>query len=228
MEVGKLTVEMRKRRGKGVSRRLRAEGYVPGVCYGAGLEEPVALVVQPRALKASLDPVKGSNTLITMTVMDDGKPAREINAMLWEYQTDPIRRTVVHVDFKAIDPDQVIEVEIPIALTGKAAGAIDGGQITVARHLVPVKCKPADIPDRFVIDVTPLDIGDVFHASDLEMPSGVTLAIAGEQGLVSCIAPEKEEAAPAVAAEEGAAPAEGAEGAAEPKGEGKAEKKEGE
>jgi large subunit ribosomal protein L25 len=225
MEVGKLTVEIRKDKGKGISRRLRTQGFVPGICYGAGLDAPLSLVVQPRALKASLDPAKGQNTLITMTVVDDGKPAREINAMLWEYQTDPIRRTVVHVDFKAIDPDQVIEVEIPIQITGKAAGAVDGGQITVARHQVPVKCKPADIPDRFLVDVTPLDIGDVFHASDLVIPPGVTLAIAGEVGLASCIAPEKEEVV-AVATEEGAAPAEGAEGA-EPKAEGKADKKEG-
>lgn len=208
MEVGKLTVKLRNRTGKGVSRRLRDSGMVPGVCYGPGVKEPLSVTVHPKELKGSLDPVKGPNTVISMTVEDDGKELQEISAMLWEYQTDPVRRTVTHVDFIAIDPEQAIEFEVPLEVTGRAKGVVEGGQITISRHDVPVKCRPRDIPTKFVIDVTPLGIGDVVHTGDLDLPAGVELAVSEELGLVSCIAPEKEAAEEKVAVEgEAAAPA---------------------
>jgi large subunit ribosomal protein L25 len=123
MEVGKLTVHLRKDTGKGESRKLRGSGLVPGVCYGANLSAPLSIVVNPKELKASLDPAKGRNTVITVTVQDGGSQTAQLTAMLWEYQIDALRRNVTHVDLISIDPNKVIEVAVPIELVGQATSA---------------------------------------------------------------------------------------------------------
>jgi large subunit ribosomal protein L25 len=201
MEVGKLTVQVRNKVGKGVARRLRAQGLVPGICYGAGLEEPLAIVVNPKALRASLDPVKRHNTVIHVTVEGQN---RTITAMLKDHQLDPIRRDITHVDLAAIDPDKPVTVEVPVELTGKPAGAIDGGQLHIVHRSVHVRAKPADIPVNFLVDVSPLKIGDTLHVSDMQFPPGVEPTDSLRLTLVTCMAPEAE-AAPAAAAEPAAA-----------------------
>lgn len=192
MEVGKLTVELRSGKGKGLSRRLRQEGMIPGVCYGHGLSAPLPVTVDPKALKASLDPVRGQNTVIDITVQDNGSAKHTVKAMVWEWQVHPLRRNLTHVDLIAIDPDKMIEVSVPIKLTGKAVGTVEGGQIHVVRHEVEIRAKPAEIPTEFVLDITPLDIGDALHVSDLEIPEGVELAVPESYSVVSCVAPKAE------------------------------------
>jgi large subunit ribosomal protein L25 len=223
MEVGKLTVHIRRGIGKGQTRRLRAQGQVPGVCYGAKLEQPLSIVLNAKELKASLDPAKGRNTVITVTVVDGERSSAELTAMLWEYQIDALRRNVTHVDLISIDPEKAIEVEVPLVLVGRAIGTVDGGQIHVERHTLPVRCRPADIPTRFELDITPLKIGDAFHVSNVTFPPGVTAAVPEGFTLVTCVAPkvEKETTEAAATPVEGAAPAEGAAAPAE------GEKKEG-
>jgi large subunit ribosomal protein L25 len=210
MEVGKLTVDVRTTKGKGFARRLRAQGLVPGVCYGVGVEGALSLSVDPKALKGCLDPVKRQNTVIELDVRENGTSKHQLTAMVREYQLDPIRRVVTHVDLIAIDRDKKVVAEVPVEITGKAAGVVEGGQLRFPRHSIQVVCKPADIPARFVLDVTPLDIGDVLHASDLTLPEGVELEDDESLALVTCVAvvedvvvEEVEEGA------EGAAPAEG-------------------
>jgi large subunit ribosomal protein L25 len=182
-------------------------------------------MVNPKELKASLDPARGRNTVIAVTVQDGQSSAAQLTAMLWEYQIDALRRYVTHVDLISIDPSKVIEVEVPLELIGKAIGTVDGGQLHVERHTLPVRCKPADIPVKFSIDISALAIGDALHVTDLKMPAGVVAAIPENFTLVTCVAPKAEkEAEAAVPAEgalvegavpvEGAAPAEGAAAAA--------------
>jgi large subunit ribosomal protein L25 len=212
MEVGKLTVHIRHDMGKGQSRRLRAEGKVPGICYGAKLDHPVAIVLSAKELKASLDPAKGRNTVINVKVEDGNGSATELTALLWEYQIDALRRTVTHVDLISIDPEKPIVVEVPLLLVGKAVGTVDGGQIHVERHTLPVRCRPADIPTRFELDITSLKIGDALHVSNVVMPPGVQSAVPEGFTLVTCVAPkvEKETTEAAAVTAEGAVPAEGA------------------
>lgn len=213
MEVGKLTVQLRDRTGKGVSRKLRRAGMVPGVCYGVGLDKPVDITLDPKALKASLDPELGQNTVIELTVADGGGAEQHrVTAMLWEYQVHPIKRTVLHVDMVAIDPDKAVEVDIPVQFVGKAKGTIEGGVINVVRRVIPVLARPNDIPKSFVVDITELDVGDNFHISDVAMPEGVEPTVSTSLTLVACQAPRAEAEA---ATEEGLEAAEGAAPAAE-------------
>jgi len=193
MEVGKLTVTAREKFGKGHSRRIRAQGLVPGICYGPSLEQPLAISVDPKALKLSLDPLKRRNTLIDLTVQSSGGDT-QLKAMLKDFQIDPLRREVTHVDLVAIDSETAVEAEVPLRLTGKAKGTIIGGIVHLVRRTMPVTCKPADIPGEFVIDVTPLDVNEALHVSDVEMPAGVKPALPDRLTLVTCVATEKETA----------------------------------
>lgn len=190
MEVGKLTVQLRETTGKGISRRLRRAGHVPGVCYGAGMEAPLAVSLDPKALKASLDPVKKRNTVIDVTVAQESGSPISLKAMLWDYQIDAIRQEVTHVDLKSIDPDSAVEAEVPVNSTGKHPGAIDGGLLSWARHTLHISAKPADIPAELLVDINELYLGDALHVSDVVVPEGVVLLDANKLTIVSCVAPK--------------------------------------
>ena len=214
MEVGKLTVQLRRDTGKGVARRLRRLGLVPGVCYGKTMEQPLAIQLSPKELRGSLDPQKRQNTVIELTVEDPNSAdsAQTITAMLKEYQVHPIKRGVLHVDLLAIEADKPVETDVPIALVGKAAGLVEGGTLNVARYEVLVRCKPVDIPAKIELDVTALEIGDVLHISDLAFPEGVESLDAERFAVVTCVAPAAEEEKPVEEVPEGEEGAEGAEG----------------
>jgi large subunit ribosomal protein L25 len=229
MEVGKLTVQARDKFGKGASRKQRAEGLIPGICYGYNIESPLAVLLNPRELRASLDPIKKINTVIEVTVQ--GAKTATLNAMIKDSQIHPITQKLEHVDFIAIDTDKTVDVEVPILLTGKSVGVIEGGILNVVLRSIEVRCKPVDIPVEFKLDVTELDIGDNVHVGDMQFPPGVEPITSAKQTVVTCVAPrEEEEVKPVELAEgeegaEGAAPAEGAAEGGEAKAEG-GEKKE--
>ncbi|MBX3159399.1 MAG: 50S ribosomal protein L25 [Deltaproteobacteria bacterium] len=218
MEVGKLTVTLRNEgnKGKGAARRLRAQGLVPGVCYGAspdGRIDPVSITVNVKALRAALDPVRKTNTVINLTI-EGGAAERSLHALVKDYQVDAIRRDITHVDLLAIDPNKEVLAPVPLEFVGKPKGAIDGGQIRIVLRSLEVRAKPSDIPVKLVVDVSPLEIGDVVHVSTIELPAGVTAVTGRDLAVVTCAAPEEEKAAAATA--EGAAGAEGAAAAAAP------------
>ena len=205
MEVGKLTVTRRHGTGKGVARKLRATGSIPGVCYGAMLDAPISIAVNARALKASLDPEKRNNTVIDMTIRSEGHADQNVVVMVKDYQIHKLRRDLVHVDLVAIDTEKPVEVEVPITMTGRAKGLVHGGQLHTVAYSIEIRCKPADIPGTILADVSDLDIGGVLHVAELTMPEGVKAITPGHQAVITCTAPEAEEVAP-----EGEAAAEGA------------------
>lgn len=214
--VGKLTVSYRPNAGKGAAIKLRAQGKVPGVCYGASPEgriEPLPIVVDVKQLRAALDPVRKQNTVIDLTIDGvSGGGARKLHALVKEYQIHPIRRDITHVDLLAIDPNKEVVASVPLEFTGKPKGAIEGGQIRTILRAIEVLAKPSDIPVKLVVDVSPLEIGDVVHVSSITLPSGVEAVTGRDLAVVTCAKPEEETAAaPAAgAAAEGAAPAAGA------------------
>jgi large subunit ribosomal protein L25 len=225
MEVGKLTVEVRTVLGKNESRRMRAQGKVPGVVYGKGVA-PMLLAVDPKALKKSLDPSKRQNTVIEMTIVGQDKP---ITVMLKEYQYDRIRQEIEHVDLLAIDVNKEVHVEVPLVLVGKPQGVVDGGQLTIAHRSLHIMCKPTAIPSKIEADVTGLGLGQALHVSDLKLPEGVRAGLAAHEGLASVVAPraekveaKAEEAAADAAVNAAAAAATGAKGAEAKPGDAKA------
>ena len=126
MEVGKLTVTLRDRSGKGGARRLRAQGKVPGVCYGASVDgriEPLPITVDVKQLRGALDPVRKRNTVISLTI-EGGATPRSLHALVKDFQVDAVRHDVTHVDLLAIDPNKEVRAEVPLEFTGKPKGAI--------------------------------------------------------------------------------------------------------
>jgi large subunit ribosomal protein L25 len=217
MEVGKLTVSLRDRSGsgKGGSRKLRAQGKVPGVCYGASVDgriEPLPITVDVKALRGALDPVRKRNTVISLTI-EGGAAPRSLHALVKDFQVDALRHDITHVDLLAIDPDKEVRAEVPLEFNGKPKGAIDGGQIRIVLRSLTVRAKPSDIPVKLAVDVSPLEIGDVIHVSTIALPAGVTSVTGRDLAVVTCAAPE-EDKTPTTA--EGTAPAEGAAAAATP------------
>jgi len=211
--IGQLTVSIRNTTGKGAARQLRVQGKVPGVLYGATNDGPISpfqIAVDVKALKAALDPVRRQNTVISVTVEDGGKAVRTLSALLKDYQLDPVRRDVTHVDLLAIDPQKEVQATVPLEFVGKPKGIIDGGVIHTVMRSLDVRCKPSDIPVKLPLDISALEIGDVLHVSDIQLPAGVVAMTGAREAVVSMQAPEKEE----VVATTEAAPVEGAAAAA--------------
>ncbi|MBP9087405.1 MAG: 50S ribosomal protein L25 [Kofleriaceae bacterium] len=209
MEVGKLTVSVRNDHGTSASKKLRAKGLVPGVCYGASVDgklAPMAISVNFKELKGSLDAVRRTNTVLELTIVDGAK-SHTVSALVKDFQVDAIRRNLTHVDFLAIDPNKEVVAEVPLEFTGKHKGTMEGGQLRTLIRSLEVRAKPANIPHKLTVDVTPLGIGDVVHVSDIALPAGVLAVTGRDLAVILCAAPEEDKAAAGDAAVDPAAAA---------------------
>lgn len=198
-----IDVELRSGFGKSFNRKLRATGRIPAVVYGHG-NDPVSLSVDPISLERKIKASHaGMNTLFDL-VGEQSVTGRTV--LVKELQRDPVRGGLVHADFFEIDANETIQVSVPIHLTGTAEGVVMGGVIEHVLREVELSCLPRAIPDEIVVDVTPLEVGDSLHVSDLTVPEGVELITDESLSVVSVIVPK--------AAEEATEPVEGEEGEA--------------
>ncbi len=212
MDFAKVNVEVRSGTGKGGSRKVRAAGKVPGVVYGLKVE-PITVTFNEKELLTSLDKEKRRNTVLELSITGEGK-SEKVTAMLREAQINPLSRRLVHVDFLRVDLDTEVHVTVPLVLTGKAIGTTNGGNLHQSLHVIPVAAKPAAIPTKLEVDVTPLEIGDALHVSDLKLGEGVRALLDPRDAIASVVAPKAEKVEAEAAPVEGAVPAEGAAGAA--------------
>ena len=198
-------VKSRETLGKNPSRRLRHEGLIPAIVYGAK-KDPVPVVVDPKKILEIIHSESGVNTIFQLGLAD--KEARR-HVMIKEYQVDPVRGNLIHADFVRIQMDEVIEVDVPVQATGEAAGVkLDGGILDHVTRQVRVSCLPGDIPEHIVIDVTPLKIGDALRVSDLPKSDKYRILSEADVTLVVVTPPAKEEVAAPTTEAAPAAPAE--------------------
>lgn len=157
--------EPRETRGKNPARRLRRAGRVPGVVYG-GKADSLAVSVDPRVVEKVLHSEAGHNAIFTLSIQGKGKTP----AMIRDWQLEPVKGSLLHVDFVRIAMDARLKVKVPVTLQGEAIGVKQqGGILEVLQREVEIECLPGDIPDEFVVDVTELAIGDSFRVGDLKM-----------------------------------------------------------
>ena len=211
METTTLQAEVRGSRGKGPARRLRAEGKIPGVFYGPGVQ-PTPLTLSPKELTQALRGERGRNVVFKLSV--DGKDQL---AMVKDVTTDPVTQELLHIDLYRILEDKVLEVHVPLHAIGRSVGVVQGGVLNITRRTLPLRTTPANIPVSIDVDVTHLDLKDTISVEDVEFPQGVecmlrpklTLAIVLEPRKATAADEEAEAAAAAAAAPaaEGAAPA---------------------
>ena len=203
--MSQLSVEVRESRGKGVARKLRAQGRIPAVMYGQG-KQPLALALEPRALEKLLAS-EGHNALFDLAGPGVGKRT----VLVKELQRDPVRGDLLHADLFEIDANETIVVSVALHLVGTPVGvSMDGGIVDHSLREIEIECLPRAIPERIDVDIANMQLGDALHVSDIALPEGVELVTHGELAVVSVIAAKAEEAAPAVEAaptEEAAKPA---------------------
>ncbi len=202
----KLAAQRREGTGKGVARKLRAGGRVPGVLYGHG-EEPIALSVGAVDLLHLFHHGGGANALVGLEI--DGKSHLAIPR---EVQRDHIHSRFIHVDFLAVRRDEKIKVNVEVVETGDAEGVKMGGVVEHHLREVEVECLPGSVPERIEIDITALEIGDMLRVGDLTAPDGVEILTDPETSIISIITPAalRTEADLSVPGEEAAPPAEAA------------------
>lgn len=196
-----IVAEPRDGRGRNEARRLRATGRIPGIVYGAG-KEPVAVALEPKQINEILYGDTGHNTIFNVDIK-----GQELSpAMIVDWQHDPARDTLLHVDLERIDLTKELTVKVPIQTEGEAKGVKQqGGLLELVTREIEVRCLPGSIPDRFVVDVRNLMLGDNVRARDLEMGPQVTLVSAPETVICHVVALRVTEAAAAEAEPEAGA-----------------------
>ncbi|RKG99628.1 50S ribosomal protein L25/general stress protein Ctc [Corallococcus praedator] len=213
MATDKSTLEASTREGsgKGAARRLRAKGQIPAVVYGKHLKTPLHISVDPKGIRTAINTPHKLNTLIQLKLGSGGE-----QVLLKDYQMDPLTRDILHADFIAVRDTDQVKVNLPVVLTGKAAGVLDGGLLTQIRRNLEVWALPGAIPLQIEVDVTNLKINEAIHVNDLKLPEGVSVKTNVNYTIAVLAAPEAAEVA-APAAITSAAPAAAAGKAADPK-----------
>lgn len=185
---------------KNAARRVRVSGKIPAVVYGAG-QDPVAVTVDPKVIIKILHSESGHNTIFDLNV--EGSAATK--AMIVDWQHEPIKGKLLHIDLKRIAMDKPMRVSVPVQLVGTATGVKNqGGILEHVLREVEIECLPADIPSHIDVDITNLELHGVVRIADLPH-SGKLKFLGDEDATVAHVTIIKEEA-----------PAEAAEGAAEP------------
>ena len=167
--MARINLETRDASGKGVARKLRSAGRVPGVIYGGG-SDPVLVSMDARETFNLFQSIPVDNTILQLHVGD----RESERALVREVQVHPFRAELLHVDFIRIRRGVAIEVQIPLHFEGLPEGVrSEGGTLEQVIHDITVKCVPSRIPEAIEIDVTHLGIGDVVRAGEIDMPEGV-------------------------------------------------------
>jgi large subunit ribosomal protein L25 len=168
--------------GSAESRRLRRQGLVPGVLYGR--EQPVAISIPERALRAALTTPGGLNAVLDV-VVDGGKTH---SSVLKDFQQDSVRGMITHVDLQEVRLDQPIHATVPLTLVGDPAGATEGGVLTQVTLELNVEALPMEVPQHLEADVSAMHIGDSLRLSALTPPEGVTFLDDPEETVLATVA----------------------------------------
>ncbi|HUJ54697.1 MAG TPA: 50S ribosomal protein L25 [Gaiellaceae bacterium] len=195
----KLNVQARERVGSREARRLRREGLVPGVLYGRG--EPVAICVPERELRRALTGEGGLHAILDVEI---GGAEESHASILKEYQLDPVRGGVTHVDLQEVRLDQPIHAAVAVQLSGAdaAPGVREGGVLSQPLRELSVEALPLEVPEHLLVDVSGMLTGDTLRVSDVVAPEGVTLLDDPESVVATVTAPTRV-VEPEVALEEG-------------------------
>jgi large subunit ribosomal protein L25 len=172
---------------------IRTNGMVPGVVYGAGVENTSISVPAPlfvKVLKAA-----GESSTVELTL-----GTKKIDVLIHDVQVDPVKGFPIHVDFLAIDMNKPVEVSIALEFTGVAPAEKSGlGSLVKVLHEVDIVALPKDLPHTIIVDISPLEtLDNQIHVKDIMLPKGVTMVTDSEEvvALVAAQKEEKEEEAP--------------------------------
>jgi large subunit ribosomal protein L25 len=188
---------------KNAARRVRVAGKIPAVLYGAG-HEAVAVEVDPKQISRILFSETGHNTIFDVSLGEQSA----VKAMIVDWQREPIKDQLIHIDLKRIAMDKTLRVSVRVKLMGVPVGVkAAGGILDQVLREVEIECLPADIPNHIDVDVSNLNLFDVIRVSDLPHSDQIKYLNA-EDATVAHVVSIREEVAPAADAVAAAAPAE--------------------
>jgi large subunit ribosomal protein L25 len=163
---------------KNHARRVRVSGLIPAVVYGAG-KPSIAVTVDPKIITKILHSGAGHNTIFNLNI--EGSESGKV--MIVDWQNEPVKGALLHIDFKRIAMDKSMRVSVPVHLTGTSIGVKNqGGILSQVLHEVEVECLPGNIPSHLDVDITNLEINGTIHISDL--PHGDNVKYLGEENAV--------------------------------------------
>ncbi len=188
---------------KNAARRVRVSGKIPAVVYGAG-QDSVAVTVDPRVITKILHSDSGHNTIFDLDVTGTSV----VKAMIVDWQHEPIKGALLHIDLKRIAMDKMMKVSVPIQLVGVPVGVkAQGGILEHVLREVEIECLPTDIPGHLDVDVSALEINGSIHVSDLPH-SGSIKFLVDEDMTVAHVSTIREEVVEAEAVDAAVAAAE--------------------
>lgn len=184
MASANLSAEVRNDRGKGVARKLRAAGRVPGVVYGHG-REPQSLSLVARDLDKLLSHIAAGSTVIELTL---GKATTK--TLIREIQRHPFKKQILHIDFMELVAGEKVIVDIPLVFVGIPEGVrLSGALLEQIVHSIEVNVDPSHIPNHIDVDVTNLAMGHSLHVRDLVLPPGLEVLTDEDTTICAVIAP---------------------------------------
>jgi large subunit ribosomal protein L25 len=176
---------------KNHARRVRTQGLIPAVVYGAGADS-VAVTVDPKVITKILYSDTGHNTIFDLSI----EGAAAAKGMIVDWQNEPIKGHLLHIDIKRIAMDKLMRVSVPIKLIGVPAGVKQqGGILGHVLHEVEIECLPGDIPGHIDVDVSALEIHGAIHVSDLPHTDKIKF-LGDETALVAHVTVMREEVEP--------------------------------
>jgi large subunit ribosomal protein L25 len=201
----KLSARARVQIGGTVANKLKRDGLIPAVIYG-GKEAPLPLQVGAREINTLLSHARGENILVELEIDNAGATTNRM-ALIQEVQHAPLSGGIVHVDFHAVNMNELLHTSVPVEAVGEASGVKNyGGILEQSLRSLDIECLPKDLPEVISVDVSGLEIGSSIHVKHLPLPAGVKATVDEDLTVFLCAAPAVVEvAAPAAAA--GATPA---------------------
>ncbi len=201
-----VAAEARVSRGKNEARRLRQRGLIPAIVYGA-FKEPMAVAVSPKEVERILHSKSGHNTIFEVGVQG----GETTPAMVVDWQYDPVKDTLLHVDLKRIDLTKRIVVSVPVTTHGESRGVKEqDGLLELVTREVMIECLPDDIPEHFTLDVTELMMGQSIRAGDIALPAEIKLMSSPDNVIAHVVALRQIEEPVAAVTPEAAVPEAGA------------------
>lgn len=197
------------------TKKLRTQGLVPAVVYGRKFKSTAIAIPLKEFDKKVLRSEAGENLIFTLKLSEDGK-GKSVPVITYNVQRNPLTDEIIHLDFMHVIMDEVIKAKVPVELIGLPIGVKEGGGVLVhGLREIEIKCLPGDIPDKFEIDVSALEINNSLHVSDLKISKKVEVLVPLEEMIANVSPPTKEEEVvpPPLTPEEEAAAAAAAEGA---------------
>ncbi|MBU0699966.1 50S ribosomal protein L25 [bacterium] len=177
-----LNAAFREKKGKEANKKLKANGTVPAILYG-GEKDNISLTINAKELAKVI--TDGGNAIISMTLTDN----MQETVVLKNWQLHPYNGTILHADFYRISLEDSIVAKVPVEIVGVASGQKTGGVLDISLREITIRALPLQVPDKFEINITHLEVGDIIHVKDIQIGEGIEVLSDTEQVVVTLTVP---------------------------------------